>query len=261
MILLCLLAVFEFNSAAGPASAMVAGGALFDWRGATTANPALASTTGRLDAAVSYERPYALAGLAHVGAQAGVSVGRVAIVAVASDLGLADYHETDLGIAVATGVLQNGTFGIGAHALTVRSGGDVEFAPVLDAGGCWDFGRVRIAASCMRLNGPRIGGAGDLASTVMLSASWQPVDDLTLAADLVRDGSDEELRLGGEFRIIPALGLRAGIGTAPLRYAAGVAADAGPLTFDYAFHLHPVLGGSHRLGLLFSLRPSGRGRG
>lgn len=260
-ILLCLLTAFEFSAVAGPAAAMVAGGAIADWRGASVANPALAAASGRFNAAMSYEQPYALAGLKYVGAQAGASFGRVALVAVGSDLGLESYHEYDLGLALATGVLHSGTFGVGVHALVVRRTGDVEFAPALDAGGCWDFGRVRVAVSGTRLNGPRLGGAGDLASIIMLSAAWRPVDELLLAGDLVREGSDEELRLGGEFRIIPALGLRAGIGTAPLRYAAGVAATAGPLTLDYAFHLHPALGSSHQFGLLLSAPPPRRARG
>ena len=260
-ILLGLLAAFEFSAAAGPAAAMVAGGAIADWRGAASANPALAAACGRFNAAMSYEQPYALAGLKHAGAQAGASFGRIAIVAAGSDLGLESYHEYDLGLALATSVLQSGTFGVGAHALAIRSGGDVEFAPAFDAGGCWDFGRVRVAVSGTRLNGPRLGGAGDLASTIMLSAAWRPVDELLLAGDLVRDGSNDEVRLGGEFRIIPALGLRAGLGTAPLRYAAGVAATAGPVVLDYAFHLHPVLGGSHHLGLQLSVPSSRRARG
>ena len=259
-ILLSLLAAFEFSAASGPAAAMVAGGAIADWRGASGANPALATASGRFGAAMSYEQPYALAGLEHTGVQAGASFGRTAIVAAGGDLGLEGYHEYDLGFALATGVLRSGTFGVGVHALVIRSSGDVEFAPALDAGGCWDFGRVRVAVSGTRLNGPRLGGAGDLASTVMLSAVWRPVDELLLAGDMVRDGSNEEVRLGGEFRIIPALGLRAGLGTAPLRYAAGVAAAAGPVVLDYAFHLHPVLGGSHHLGLQISVPPARRAR-
>lgn len=260
-ILLCVLAAFEFSAATGPASATIAGGAIDDWRCASAANPALAAASGRIDVAVFYEQPYALAGLEHVGVQAGASFGRIAAVAVGTDLGLGGYHESDLGLAFATRVLRNGTFGVGVHALVVRRSGSVEFAPALDAGGCWDLGRVRVAVSGTGLNGPRLGGAHDLASTIMLSAAWRPVDELLLAGDLVRDGSDEEVRLGGEFRIVPALGLRAGIGTLPLRYAAGVAASAGPVALDYAFHLHPSLGGSHQFGLLLSIPPPRRVRG
>ena len=83
----------------------------------------------------------------------------------------------------------------------------------------------------------------------MLAGSWRPIDDLLLALDLGREGDDEDAAFGAEFRLVPQLGLRLGVGVAPLRYAAGLGAAVGPLGFDYAYQFHPTLKETHVLGL------------
>jgi hypothetical protein len=57
------------------------------------------------------------------------------------------------------------------------------------------------------------------------------------------------VRVGAEFNIIPALGLRAGVGTSPLRLSAGLGASVGPMGLDYAFRFVPSLGTSHQFGV------------
>jgi hypothetical protein len=83
----------------------------------------------------------------------------------------------------------------------------------------------------------------------LLAGSWRPVDDLLLALDLSRERSDEDAAFGAEFRLVPQLGLRIGVGVAPLRYAAGLGAEVGPLGFEYAYQFHPKLKETHVLGL------------
>ena len=99
------------------------------------------------------------------------------------------------------------------------------------------------------LNSPRWREGTELPSRVVLAGSWRPVDDLLLALDLSRQSSDEDAAFGAEFRLVPQLGLRFGVGVNPLRYAAGLGATVGPLGLEYAYEFHPQLKETHVLGL------------
>ena len=70
-----------------------------------------------------------------------------------------------------------------------------------------------------------------------------------LALDLGREGSDEDAAFGAEFRLIPQLALRLGLGVVPLRFAAGLGATVGSVGFEYAYQFHPVLKDTHVFGL------------
>jgi hypothetical protein len=88
----------------------------------------------------------------------------------------------------------------------------------------------------------------------VLAGAWLPVDDLLLALDLGRERGDEDAAFGAEFRPVPQLGLRLGIGVVPLRYAAGLEATVGPLGLEYAYQFHQTLRESHVLGLRMAWR-------
>jgi len=70
-----------------------------------------------------------------------------------------------------------------------------------------------------------------------------------MALDVGREGSDEDAAFGVEFRLVPQLGVRMGVGVAPLRLSGGVGATAGPVGVEYAYQFHPMLKETHVLGL------------
>jgi hypothetical protein len=165
-------------------------------------------------------------------------------------LSLDRYHEYDAQTVIGGMPARNVAVGLGMHALVVEAGqSHDDFVPAVDAGVCWHSGRLRVGAAGLRLNAPRWHDGTELPPRVVLAGSWQPVDEVLLALDLSRERSDEDAAFGAEFRLIPQLGLRLGVGAAPLRFAAGLGAKVGPVGFEYAYQFHPVLKESHVFGL------------
>ena len=250
VVLLLLLSAFEFPGYTGRSSAMLAGAAVSDWQHSFFLNPALSMDADRVHAGVVYSRPYGLPGLEWGRACAGWSSARLGAGAGLSMLSLDRYHEYDAQTIIGGMPARNVAVGLGVHALVIEAGQDQDdFVPALDAGICWHSGRLRVGAAGLRLNAPRWRDGTELPLRVVLGGSWQPVDEVLLALDLSREQSDEDAAFGAEFRLIPQLGLRFGVGTAPLRFAAGLAAAAGPVGFEYAYQFHPVLKESHVFGL------------
>jgi hypothetical protein len=229
---------------------MLAGAAVADGQHSFFLNPALGVCEGRFLAGACYSRPYGLPGLAW-GRACGVwSSGRLATGVGLSVLGLGRYGEQDAGLVVGGAPVPGVVVGLGIHALLLRAGQDYDdIVPSLDAGACWRLGRIRIGAAALRLNSPRWRDGTELPSRVVLAGSWLPVDDLLLALDLSREAGNEDATFGIEFRLVPQLGLRLGVGAAPLRFGAGLGAEAGPLGFEYAYQFHPQLKETHVFGL------------
>jgi len=245
-----LLSAFEFPGYAGRSAAMLAGAAVPDGQHSLLLNPALGVDDDRLQVGICYSRPYGLPGLAWSRAAGGWSSGRLAAAIGLSGLGLDRYREQDAQIVFGGTPAAGVAVGLGIHALIVSAGqgyGDV--VPAFDAGACWRSGRVRVGAAGLRLNSPRWHDGTELPPRVVLAGAWQPVDDALLALDLGREGADEYAAFGAEFRLVPQLALRLGVGAVPLRFAAGLGAAVGPLGFDYAYQFHPVLKDTHVFGL------------
>jgi hypothetical protein len=229
---------------------MLAGAAVPDWQHSIFLNPALSVNDRGFQAGIGYSRPYGLPGLTWGRACGGWSSGRLAAELGFSSLGLDRYREQDAEVVVGGAPIPGVTVGLGIHALVLTAGPEYsDIVPSFDAGACWRTGRVRIGAAGMRLNSPRWREGTELPSRVVLAGSWLPVDDLLLAVDVGREGGDEDAAFGAEFRPVPQLGLRVGVGVAPLRYAAGLGAEVGPLGFEYAYEFHPRLKETHVLGL------------
>lgn len=229
---------------------MLAGAAVADGQHSLFLNPALGVNDGRLRAGFCYSQPYGLTGLSWSRASAGWSSGRLAFGVGFSGLGLDHYREQDAQVVVGGTPAVGVAVGLGIHALIVSAGqgyGDV--VPAFDAGVCWRSGRVRVGAAGLRLNSPRWHDGTELPPRVVLAGSWQPADEVLLALDLGREASDEDAAFGAEFRLVPDLAIRLGVGVVPLRFAAGLGAAVGPLGFEYAYQFHPVLKDTHIFGL------------
>lgn len=78
---------------------------------------------------------------------------------------------------------------------------------------------------------------------VSAGLALRPSDRALLALDVEQDLDGElSVRAGLEAKVVEALALRAGVGTAPVRYSAGVGFVAGPLRADVAAEVHEALG-------------------
>jgi hypothetical protein len=250
VVLLLLLGAFEFPGLAGSSAAMLAGAAVPDGQHSFVINPALCVDADRLRAGISYSRPYGLSGLSWGRACAGWSSRRLGAGLGLSLLTIDRYSEQDVQVVVGGTPIPGVAVGLGMHALVVGTGQDYgDFAPAFDAGAIWRPGRIRVGAAWLRLNSPRWHDGTELPPRVLLAGSWQPVDELLLALDLGRQRGDEDAAFGAEFRLIPQLGLRFGVGVAPLRFGAGLGAKVGPVGFEYAYQFHSVLKETHVFGL------------
>jgi hypothetical protein len=254
-VLLAALAAFEYPALSGSPAAMLAGAAVPRWQHSLTLNPALDVGPDRFSAGASFARPYGLPGLnwGRVGAAGGSNGLRLH--GGLSILSLQPYYEGDAVLGLCWTLLGAVSAGANVHALAVRAGPDREdIVPAVDLGVCWSAGRFRAGAAGQRLNSPRWGDGTELPPGFTLASSWEPVDGLLLALDASRSGVDEDLAFGLEFAPIPVLGLCFGVGTTPLRFAAGLSIETGFVRFDYAYQFHPALKETHVLGLETSWR-------
>ncbi len=250
VVLLLLLSAFEYPGLTGCSSAMLAGAAVADGQHSFFLNPALIASERRFTTGVSCSRPYGLPGVYWGRACGGWSSERVAAGVGFSSLRFGRYDEQDAQVVVGGQPMRLVFVGLGLHALIVSGApgyGDV--APALDAGVCWQSGRVQVGAAGLRLNTPRWRDGTEVPFRMVMAGSWYPADGVLLALDVSRERGEEDAAFGGEFRPVPQLGLRFGVGVAPFRYAAGLAATVGPVGFEYAYQFHPTLKESHVLGL------------
>jgi hypothetical protein len=252
-VLITIIAAFEFGSSGGPAGAMLAGGAVADWRHGPCLNPALVDTGPGLAASASGCRPYGLEGLSWARTALHARRERLGVTVAAASLGLGRYRESDLQLVLSGEPARAVWFGVGAHALVLNPDGvDADATLALDAGGSLALGRLRLGAAALNLNGPRWRDGSEQPTRLSFSAAWLPVEQLLLAADVERTSAGEVVLAGMEFRLAPPVALRLGVGTAPLRYAGGLAVAVGPVGLDYAWQFHPQLKTTHLLGLLMT---------
>ncbi|MEO0080260.1 MAG: hypothetical protein ABIK44_06260 [candidate division WOR-3 bacterium] len=136
------------------------------------------------------------------------------------------------------------------HTLIQITGmGEADVAPVFDAGVCGKYNRFRIGAALMRINEPELNNGDIVPLRFTAGVACRPAETFVLAADVIRESAIESFGLGIEFKLIPQLTLRSGLGTNPLRYAGGLDATIGPLALNYAYQFHPQLKESHLLEL------------
>lgn len=229
---------------------MLAGAAVADEQHSFFLNPALIVGDRRLDGGACYSRPYGLPGLSWGRVYGGWGSERVAAGVGLAALQLGRYGEQDAQVVVGGTPTRSMAVALGIHALFVNDSpyyNDV--VPTFDAGVCWQSGRVRVGAAGLRLNSPRWHDGTEVPMRMVLGGSWCPVDEVLLALDVSRERGEEGAAFGAEFLPVPQFGFRFGVGVGPVRYAAGLEASVGPVGLEYAYQLHPVLGGTHILGL------------
>lgn len=250
-----LLAAFEFETPVGRRSAMLASVAVSDPGGALAVNPALVVTVHRVEAMVGHSRPHGLANVDAVSGGALLRPGGWASGLALVTVGFERYRESDIRICAGAELPLGLAVGGTAHVLIANPGGDaIEAAPALDLGVHWRSGILALGACAGRLNQPRFANGDVVPVRFAAGLAIAPFEDLLLALDVVRERGTEDVRLGAEFRLIPQLGLRAGVGLVPISYASGLGVDLVPFGLDYAYRFHPQLEETHVIGIRVAWR-------
>ncbi|NOY60688.1 MAG: hypothetical protein GXO75_17415 [Calditrichaeota bacterium] len=79
-----------------------------------------------------------------------------------------------------------------------------------------------------------------------------PIKQFSLTIDMNKDTRfPADIRSGAEYRLLKRLALRAGIGSAPQRFAAGFGVGFNKFRIDYCFTNHSELGFTHLFSLTF----------
>jgi len=115
--------------------------------------------------------------------------------------------------------------------------------------------KLKLGFSASNLNSPVIGeGRERLPQVYRTGISFQPVSDLEIAIDLLKDiHYPLELHAGFQYKFLSMLALRAGTAVEPSLFSAGVGMWFSDVSFDYAFTHHSVLGITHHLALNIAL--------
>jgi hypothetical protein len=80
-----------------------------------------------------------------------------------------------------------------------------------------------------------------------------PFPDLILTFDIYKDiHFPLDTRAGIEYQLFRILSVRAGLASEPARFCLGWGIQIQNWHFDYAYRMHPILGGTHQLSLSFA---------
>lgn len=132
----------------------------------------------------------------------------------------------------------------------------------LDMGALADISsKFRLGVMAMNLNSPRLGNCPEnLAQTIRLGASFQPLSGYTTSLDLLLPISsivvEPEIRAGFEATLTRNFTLRVGVENDPARFSGGFGFSWNIFRFDYAFLSHPILNSQHQFS--FSLHLGNR---
>mgnify|MGYP003681881136 CR=1 FL=1 len=245
-----LATAFEFLVPTGNAGGMIAGGAVADWQNLFLQNPALIMEAERFQAGLAYSRPYGLDCVDWGRICAVVRKERWGSGVGFGSLSFGNYRESDLQLNFGVEPIKQVKAGLGMHLMAVDIGRyGVDVVPAFDLGFAWQAGVFRLGAAGFRTNLPRFRNGDELPGRFVLAGAMRPVETLVLALDLSREGGKESAAFGMDFRLVPPLELRIGVGYEPLLYAAGFGIRVGVFKIDYAYRFHPQLKETHIFGM------------
>ncbi len=236
-------------------------------------NPAGLADLAKMDAFLSYQKPFNLPFFSNFAAGAtygsskfgtfGLTAESFAVTYQGVDLSSewtvgishAFYLQKDLHSSLAVGYTARFLYwDLGESVEGIGLGSDGAVGIDLGVqGSLW--GRTRAGGAIRNLNAPVMGEITkhQLPRMVLLGMTYEPYHGVitALGAEKVLGG---EMRLQGgiELEAAKSLRLRAGAFTEPNSFTLGFGLKHGPLGFDYAYVSHPTLEGSHLFGLRYS---------
>jgi hypothetical protein len=215
------------------------------------ANPAARASAEDVEATFYAREGFGLSALRYGATHVTVPVGWGALSGGASTFGFEEYREVHLSGGVARS-FQFGTARFVHLGLTARyhhtsiEGFGSAGAVGLNAGFVLTLLRsLRLGAHATNVNGGALVENEPLPRTLAVGLAYRALDRMRVLVDLFKDVRFPTAARGGiEVHPIPALALRAGITTAPVRFTGGVGARLGPLRADVAAEQHQELGWS-----------------
>jgi hypothetical protein len=222
-------------------------------------NPSCLSLANGTWAAVEYVPGlFAVRELSHgavaVGSSSSVGAGAVTFSAFGFDL----YRELQAGISAAYELDTHVLVGIGLnlYSLAIRGYGN-DMTVGLDVGVLIRLAPgVKYGVSLRNLNRPAIGVDQEpLPQSMSMGISILPITGAVIAVGADKDNRYPfRLGIGIEYCFEQVVSLRLGVKHDPSTISAGVGIPVSMFTVDYAYTMHPDLGGTHCLSLSFSVR-------
>lgn len=172
-------------------------------------------------------------------------------------LGFALYREITAGVAVSHELNERVIVGLGLHlySLSIRGyGGDQALG--LDIGALVRLAPgVSYGVALHNVNRPSLGSIEEpLPQSVTMGVSVQPLPAALLAISAEKDSRFPfGLSVGAEYCFEELLTLRLGAVHEPSTVAAGIGVRTSLLNLDYAYTVHPDLGGTHCFSVSFVL--------
>lgn len=237
----------------GGAATALSGSAL-----AAFANPACLATAGVRTLAISHTpRPFGIGQLARTRAVLVEPFPAASLALSAERFGFELYREVSFGFSAALHLVRgwDGGLTIRSHHLSIAGYGTAT-ALGIDAGLLVELTDDACAGfSARNINAPAIGAARErLPQVLSLGASYSPFAAVRMTVDVVKDVRYPlELHAGFEYAPADPLLLRAGSGTEPSSFHAGVALRVSPVEALYGYSSHAELGGTHHFALHFAL--------
>jgi hypothetical protein len=246
-LILLLPLAFEFNTPGGVGSSMLAGVAVPIAGNAGVLNPGLAGCLTSNSIKISTARLYEMGDIyCH---QAAFGLRKVALAGRFTLLSSNGYQEFTGSVTKGFRVTDDLSFGAALSFYWLSISGEyAEGVPGLSAGVAYSHGVFGAGAAVHDFNRPAFVNGDAIPPRVAVGVTLSPYPNLRIAADGEYDNS-LQFRFGTAFTFHPALTLAIGVGTNPLRYAAGLCCSFKGLGLDYTYSYHPLLRTSHMLGL------------
>jgi hypothetical protein len=169
--------------------------------------------------------------------------------------GIGQYHEQQLSLAWATRIERRFSLGVCLRTgrLQIDRYGSA-MVWMLDWGLlCRPAPMIQFGASLSNLRRARIGSNHEaLPQTLRLGIQAKPAETVKINWDMIKDTRFPVQMAGGvEIQVLPIWCVRAGFSDRPDYLCGGFGFHLKGWTLDYGYAIHPVLGGSHHVSLLF----------
>lgn len=218
-------------------------------------NPACLATLTHWQASLYATRPFGISELSFQTLSAGFPFFKGGIGLTVQSFGARHYHEQQIGLNWATRVERRFTLGLRLRAGRIqiaRYGSTLAW--IVDWGILFrPAPKFQLGASLSNLLQARIGSGRELLpQTLRLGLQFSVLEPVLLSMDLIKDTRFPVRTVGGvEIRVLPTVCFRAGFSSRPDYLCGGFGIRFQSWHLDYGYAIHPVLGGTHHITLLF----------
>ncbi len=261
LLLICSSAQSAFEEAPRGARAVALGGATVSVEGdpwASFVNPSCLSATNGTNIAVEYLP--GVFGLWEI-KRGAISLSRTIPVGTfglsLSGLGFQLYREVHAGLAAAYELNERVVLGMGIdmYSVTIRGYGSDQTVG-MDIGALVRVAQgISYGVALHNVNRPSIGDQQEaLPQSMTMGISVRPLTSALVAISAQKDSHYPfELSIGIEYSLDNLLTLRFGATHVPSTVAAGIGIQTSLVWLDYAYTMHPDLGGTHCISVSFVL--------